>query len=346
MAEDFDHRSFKVRVVCKTYNHAAYIKDALDGFVMQQTSFPFVCAIVDDASTDGEQTVIRAYLEAYFDFDEDGAYSKEAYFGHISYARHKTNRNCYFVVVCLKENHFSQKKSKYPYIAEWRRVKYSALCEGDDYWTDSLKLQKQVDYLESHPDCMLAVHSANWKTGDNLYPYGCQDSFPRDYSVEELIRCGGYYFATASFVYRSKLNLVWPEWRKKASVGDYPLQILSGLRGDVHYLPDNMCVYRYQNDGSWSHNQQNKDANNAFQKKKIEWMTLLDEETGHSYQKAIYDQLVQHFNSLFHLREISFWDYAKAVSKSGKKEYGRLMKDYYRVCLKPLFKSIKRESHV
>lgn len=340
MVEDFDHREFLLRVVCKTYNHAAYIKDALNGFVMQQTTFPYVCVIFDDASTDGEQEVIRAYLSDQFDFDEDGAYSEDTDFGHISYVRHKTNRNCYFVVVYLKENHYSQKKSKYSYISAWRGVKYAALCEGDDFWTDPLKLQKQVDYLESHPECMLTVHSANWKTGDDIYPGGCQDSFPKDYSLEELIRCGGYFFATASFVYKAKLTVDWPEWRKIASVGDYPLQILSGLRGDVHYLPDNMCVYRYQNEGSWSQNQHNKEANEAFQKKKIEWMTLLDEETGHRYQKAIYDQLVQHFNSLFHLREISFWDYAKAVFKSGEKDYWHLMKDYYRVCLKPIFKRV------
>lgn len=338
---------FLVHIVCTAYNHESFIRDSMEGFVMQKTNFPFVAIIVDDASTDKTRETILQYLKDYFALDNPlVSRMEDKDYGQFYFAQHRDNTNCFFAVILLKENHYRRNMTRTGYYKEWSETKYKAMCEGDDYWTDPYKLQKQIDYLESHPNCMLTVHSANWKTGEDCYPGGCQEPFPKDYSVEELIRCGGYFFATASFVFRSSLNLDWPEWRKKASVGDYPLQILSGLRGDVHYLPDKMCVYRYQNDGSWSHNQQNKDANKAFQKKKIEWMTLLDEETGHRYQKAIYDQLVQHFNSLFHLREISFWDYLKAVSRSGKKEYGRLMKDYYHVCLKPLFKSIKRESHV
>ena len=64
----------------------------------------------------------------------------------------------YFAVVYLKENHYSQKKSKAPYLTEWEDTKYIALCEGDDYWTDPLKLQKQVDFLERHPDYSLCCH--------------------------------------------------------------------------------------------------------------------------------------------------------------------------------------------
>lgn len=332
---------FRVRILCMTYNHASFITDAMNGFVMQVTTFPFVCAIIDDASVDGEQEVIRSFLAANFDFQEPGGFSIDTDFGHVSFARHKTNQHCFFYVVLLKENHQSKKKRKYPYIAELKDVKYAALCEGDDYWTDPLKLQKQVDYLDTHPNCMLTVHSANWKTDEDLYPCGCQDSFEKDYSIEELIRCGGYHFATASFVYRSELGSDWPEWRKKAKVGDFPLQILSGLRGDVHYFPDLMCVYRYQHTGSWSNNQLESDKNIAFQKNKIEWMTLLDDDTNHKYQKAIYDQLFQHYNSLFNLNEISFWDYATAVRKSGQKRYGRLMKDALRFYFTPVYDFLK-----
>ena len=121
-------------------------------------------------------------------------------------------------------------------------------------------------------------------------------------------------------------------------MGDFPLQILAGLRGNVHYLPDRMCVYRYQSNGSWTFNQQNRGNNIAFQKNKIEWMTLLDEDTSHEYQKAIYDQLFQHFNSLYNLGEIGFWDYVKATCRSGRKRYGRLIKDALRVELPPVYR--------
>lgn len=145
--------NFLVRVQCATYNHVHYITDALDGFCMQQTNFPFVCTIIDDASTDGEQEVIKKYIQEHFDIqDSSVAYEKDADYGNITFAQHKTNKNCYFAVICLKENHYSQKKSKKPYITEWADTKYEALCEGDDYWIDPMKLQKQVDFLEEHED--------------------------------------------------------------------------------------------------------------------------------------------------------------------------------------------------
>ena len=149
---------YLVRVSCKTYNQANYITDALNGFVIQQTSFPFVCTIIDDASTDGEQEVIEKFVNEHFDKqDISVAFEKETGDCHITFARHKTNGNCYFAVVYLKENHY-RKKSKAPYIKDWSNTKYVALCEGDDYWTDPLKLQKQVVFLEEHPDYSLCCH--------------------------------------------------------------------------------------------------------------------------------------------------------------------------------------------
>lgn len=126
---------------------------------MQQTTFPFVAMVVDDASTDGEQDVIAAYVEEHFDTqDSDIAYKKETDYAHITFARHKTNKNCYIVVLYLKENHYSKKLSykKLEYLSEWRdTTKYEAFCEGDDYWIDPLKLQKQVEYFKLHKNCGL-----------------------------------------------------------------------------------------------------------------------------------------------------------------------------------------------
>lgn len=150
---------FLVCVFCQTYNQKNFITDAMDGFVMQETEFPFVCTVIDDASTDGEQEVIRNYLKEQFDLqDASISFEKDTHYGHVSFARHKTNKNCYFAVVFLKENHYSQHKTKVPYAQEWMNTKYVALCEGDDYWTDPLKLQKQVDFLEAHPDYSLCCH--------------------------------------------------------------------------------------------------------------------------------------------------------------------------------------------
>ena len=157
-----NNSNFLVRVSCMTYNQHAYITDALNGFVMQQTNFPFVCTIVDDASTDGEQEVIKKYVQDNFDLqDASVAYEKDTDYGHVIFAQHKTNKNCVFAVILLKETHYSQKNSKAPYLTEWLDTKYIALCEGDDYWTDPLKLQRQVDFLEANVDYSLCFHKVS-----------------------------------------------------------------------------------------------------------------------------------------------------------------------------------------
>ena len=149
--------NFWVDVRCFTFNQSDYITDAMNGFCIQQTDFPYVCLIVDDASTDGEQELIRKYIKENFDLSEGSeAYREETEYAHIVYARHKSNQNCYFVVLFLKENHYSNPAlagEKMKYLGKWRDYcKYEAICEGDDYWIDPLKLQKQIDFLENHPD--------------------------------------------------------------------------------------------------------------------------------------------------------------------------------------------------
>lgn len=151
---------FPVCILCLTFNHSHYIEDTLNGFVIQKTDFPFVAVILDDASTDNNQGVITDYLNNLFDTkDSSVAFREETEYGTVLFARHKTNENCFFAVVLLYENHYSQKKSKWPYYRQWSEgSKYIAICEGDDYWTDSRKLQMQADFLETHPDYSLCCH--------------------------------------------------------------------------------------------------------------------------------------------------------------------------------------------
>ena len=150
---------FPVAVRCMTYNQSAYICDTLNGFAMQQTDFPYVCIVMDDASTDGEPDVIQRYVQAHFDLDDKEIVRHEETDDYtMLYARHKENRNCYFAVYYLKYNHY-RKKAKQPYFECFSaNAKYFASCEGDDYWTEPHKLQIQYDYLESHPDVVLSCH--------------------------------------------------------------------------------------------------------------------------------------------------------------------------------------------
>lgn len=153
---------FFVRVICKTYNQSSYIGDTMDGFCMQQTHFPFLCVIADDASTDGEPDVIKKYLDDNFDKQDIGLSTPDETDEYVRiYARHKENKNCYFCVLLLKYNHYSIRKAKLTNIAEFiRPIEYIVKCEGDDYWTDPLKLQKQVDFLEEHDEYALSFHDA------------------------------------------------------------------------------------------------------------------------------------------------------------------------------------------
>lgn len=115
-----------VSIHCLTYNHEHYLERALQGFVMQKTSFPFWAVVIDDCSSDKTALVLRDYERKYPSIIK---------------------------AIYLEENYHSQKKSKSPLFEPFDKdAKYIAICEGDDYWTDPFKLQKQVDYLENNPE--------------------------------------------------------------------------------------------------------------------------------------------------------------------------------------------------
>lgn len=246
---------YMVFTLCSTYNQSIYIKETLDGFCMQQTDFPFVCAVVDDASTDGEQEVIKNYLHEHFDLEDKKIVRQEETDGYfLTFARHNTNLNCYFAVLYLKYNHYSIKKSKDPYLAQWRdRAKYIAFCEGDDFWIDPLKLQKQFDFMESHPDHSLCfcAHKELYSSGETkqIYQYNDnKDTCP----MQDIIMGGGGFMATNSMFYSNSKYIPYTKWAVNCPVGDSPLMLTLANNGLVGYLSDIMCVYRRDSLGSWS----------------------------------------------------------------------------------------------
>ena len=130
-----------VTIRCLVYNHEPYLRQCLDGFVMQRTNFPFEAIVHDDASTDGSAAIIREYAEKYPDiikpiYETENQYSKGT-LGDIM----------------LEAGH--------------PKAKYIAYCEGDDYWTDPNKLQLQVDFLESHPDSYMTCHAFKYYMQDS-----------------------------------------------------------------------------------------------------------------------------------------------------------------------------------
>lgn len=233
-----------VRVSCLTYNHVNYIKDAMNGFTMQETNFPYVCTIIDDASTDGEQEVINNYLQEHFDMEDKSVVRNEETDDYVlTFAQHKTNRNCYFAVLYLKYNHYSIKKPKDQYIKEWLNVKCIAFCEGDDYWTDPQKLQKQVAFLESHSDYGLVYTDFDWFDSDrntisrSMFNSG-KAKIIRSFEEHLLNKA---YIAPMSWVFRK--DLLDSLDLRHSTDGSFVLALEIFLHSKVYYLNDNTCVH-------------------------------------------------------------------------------------------------------
>lgn len=212
-----EYPKFKVCVRCCTYNHANYIKDAMNGFCIQQTNFPFVCCIIDDASTDGEQNVINDYVATHFDLaNANIAKQYETEYAYIIYAQHNTNKNCYFAVVLLKENLFSKKESikKMQYVSEWRdNTEYEALCEGDDYWIDENKLMKQVCFLDENKEYGMCYSNfnilyENTKTIKEALFTTDPQKFKTDYNLEDWIYTAGYIAPMTWLIKRNILSAI------------------------------------------------------------------------------------------------------------------------------------------
>lgn len=244
-----------VGVVCKTYNQSNYIEETMHGFTMQQTSFPFVCCIIDDASTDGEGEVIRKYVKKNFEVENASLFRTEETGDYILWvSRHKINRNCFFAVYFLKYNHYSMKKSKSSYLSKWDTCKYLALCEGDDYWISCQKLQKQVSFLKVHSDyAMVCCRAKRYSQRKMIFMDDARSyDYSRDVEVEDVVLRGGGFIPTCSMVYRTCVTHDYPDYCLKCHVGDWPLQIMCIMKGKVYYDNDAMVVYRIDNPDSWT----------------------------------------------------------------------------------------------
>ena len=282
---------FLVHVKCITFNHASYIIDTMDGFCAQKTTFPFICTIFDDNSTDGEQGAIKQYLEDNFDLDDASMGRNEETDDYVLiFARHKTNKNCFYAVYFLKYNHYSIGKGyrKLDYCKELvEHAPYVALCEGDDYWTNPLKLQKQVDYLEKHPDYSMCFHTVGIERDGIIIGNDRHSDTDRVYSTEKIIEAGGGFCATCSLLFRREYYYELPEFRRIAPIGDYPLQILLAIKGKVFCFTKEMGVYRSGHAGSWTANQ-SKESYRALLDSKLKWMDALLDYTNGEYKDSVH----------------------------------------------------------
>lgn len=215
-----------VSVLTTAFNHAAYIAQALDSFLMQKTNFKFEIIVHDDASTDGTADIIKRYAEKYPDFIRP---------------------------VFQSENQFSKGKDVYSYMKPLIRGKYIAQCEGDDYWCDDRKLQKQVDYMEAHPECSFCFcNSYNVDVKSRIIKEVSPVEKSRILSDREMISKPEIYLATAGTLYRTSDCADFPPELLAGEAGDIPLRNFLMLRGNAFGFADRMVCYRVMVPGSWS----------------------------------------------------------------------------------------------
>ncbi len=161
--------------------------------------------------------------------------------------------------------------------------KYIALCEGDDYWTDPLKLQKQVDFLEANENYSMCFHEAELVNENGEFiDFFNKISSEKTFDIYDLIKQN--FISTASCVFRVFEHL--PEWLNKAPVGDWGLHILNAEKGKIYYMPDCMSAYRIHSEGMWSKLNHNDMINNG-----IEIMTFLDKAFNKKYHSYFKDAI-------------------------------------------------------
>lgn len=235
---------YMVAIRCFTYNQKQFIGKTIEGFVIQQVTFPTVTIIVDDASTDGEAELLHQWVDDNLFSEDDTSVWEERPYGRLAVANYKKNKKQSFVVLLLYENQYRNGNAKIEYIREWLdNSKYHALCEGDDYWTNPQKLQMQVDFLESDPDYVMCHTDFNLSDGS----YRNHDVFqkPDDDYFEINVR-SGIDIGTLTVLYRTEVyNNIPKQWVGKGwPMGDYPMWIEMSHEGKLKYLPIVTACYR------------------------------------------------------------------------------------------------------
>lgn len=219
-----------ISIVCNTYNHEQYVRETLEGFLKQKTKYSFEILIYDDASSDNTANIIKEYEKKYPDIIKPIYQTINQYSQGLKPARQNRKR---------------------------AKGKYIAVCEGDDYWIDENKLQKQVEYMEEHPKCTFCFTNGFNQYGDEIkemiVPWNKSSIFYKgkeNYNVGELVLLD--YIPTASFLYRNGFS--FPELSKSAFTGDLYIELVMTSYGYAHFIDKPMVIYRRDVAGSATNN--------------------------------------------------------------------------------------------
>jgi len=218
---------------------------------MQQTNFPFVCVVVDDASTDGEPEVIQKWMESKCDMKRAEVIDIPT--SIVIIIPHKTNPSCTFAFYLLKQNLYKVKGEKKKHVDPWReKCEYEAICEGDDYWIDHLKLQKQVDFLDDHDNYSICSHRIyRYDQDTNIYYQDCLDNmFHNNEGYIYNNRTRVWLAETSSVVFRISCDREYLNYSQMTRDNVHVYFLLKAGRGFC--LSTKMSVYRQHVGGIFS----------------------------------------------------------------------------------------------
>lgn len=259
----YNNDNIVVSVICLVYNHEKYLRKTLEGFLSQKTSFKYEVLIHDDCSTDNSVEIIKEYQKRRPDiikpiFETENQYSKG---------------------VAISRN----------ILAPLAQGRYLAWCEGDDFWFDENKLQKQVEFLDSNPEYSMCLHSVrSYNLIDKTVgyiPYLLDD---KDYTLEDVLK-RGVLFQTSSLVIRKEIYCSMPSCFYSRYFGDYQIYMYGTMNGKCHVLKDIMSQYNYGVKDSWTDKvHKNKQYNIDSNKSMYELLEKIDE-----YYNKKYTDLIQ-----------------------------------------------------
>jgi len=210
-------------ICCTVYNHEKFVAETLEGFLLQKTNFPIEIIIHDDASEDNSQEILKKYAKI----------------------------DSRIKLILQEENQYSKKNKPFPnFCFPAAKGKYIALCEGDDYWVDSLKIQKQVDFLEANPLYGICFHDVMVydETIKEMRKDDIVSSLKNEFDINDLAR--GNMMHTPSVVLRN--DFVLPSTISNIPIGDWPLYLFQIGNRKIKKIEGEMAVYRVHENGVWS----------------------------------------------------------------------------------------------
>jgi len=305
----------KVSVLIITYNQHKFIREAIDSAVAQKTTFPIEILVGDDFSSDGTREIIQEY--------------EQKYPGLVIGVLHPRNMG---------------KNGGINFLETLKRAKgeYYALMDGDDYWTDPLKLQKQADLLDAHPDYSTVFNNALiiYEDGSPSHVLNGPDMKPY-YTVDDLIGEDEIWFmATSSTMYRNNIK-EYPRWFRESSSGDIPRLILKAKLGKIGYIPDVMSVYRKNRAGaSFADNYYDE----TFLRNRIQMYSDINRELDYRYDRVLRRNIARYYRMMLDSKQYkhSYFRRARLAMKYlylGKPEWDKtkhVIRDY--IVPKPLAK--------